>query len=33
MAGGTGQPGSPAVLAPCATSAPGSQLISFWWGA
>ena len=33
MAAGTGQPGSPAVLAPCATSAPGSQLISFWWGA
>jgi hypothetical protein len=33
MAGGTGQPGSPAVLAPCAPSAPGSQLISFWWGA
>jgi hypothetical protein len=33
MAGGTGRPASPAVLAPCATSAPGSQLISFWWGA
>lgn len=32
-AGGTGQPGSPAVLTPCAKPAPGSQLISFWWGA
>lgn len=33
MAGGSGQPGSPAVLDPCASTAPGSQLISFWWGA
>jgi hypothetical protein len=31
--GGTGQPGSPAMLAPCARTAPASQLISFWWGA
>lgn len=31
--GGSGQPGSPAVLVPCAASATGSQLISFWWGA
>lgn len=29
--GGTGQPGSPAVLTPCTSTA--SQLISFWWGA
>jgi len=32
-AGGSGNPGSPGILAPCAASAPGSQLITFWWGA
>jgi hypothetical protein len=31
--GGTGQAGSPALLAPCASGTAASQLVSFWWGA